>query len=431
MSSIELIVKEKLTWVRPLGEMFVLPGIFLFAFLGYYLSNYSPNDWYQHNKYLAEALLHGTFDVSRTGVPEFYHDLIAEGSAKYVSFPPAPSLLLMPFVAIWGIDFSQIYFSMILGAVDVVLFWYLMGLLNITRTTKLLMTPFFAFGTVLFFTATTGTAWHYVHVASVFYALLAIIFLLRRSSPLLPGIFLGLAFLSREPTIMAAPFFGYWIVRQRHDPFFSLEGIRAVLRDRKTLYQFGLFCAGLLPFIAFFFWYNNYRFGSPLDTGYDVLYNNYQGISYNLRRAQAPDAEQFNMFDLRNIPISLHTLFLMPPDFFSGWSLFRPSPYGLSVLFTSPAFVYAFLVKGKSVLKPACWLAIIFVSAPLLLHYSQGWVQFGYRFLLDFAPYLLILTALGFDAHTSMAARRWQFGLVLFSVAVGFWGRHWATELGW
>ncbi|HLE82158.1 MAG TPA: hypothetical protein VJA25_12800, partial [Dehalococcoidia bacterium] len=122
---------------------------------------------------------------------------------------------------------------------------------------------------------------------------------------------------------------------------------------------------------------------------------------------------------------------LMPPQFVPGWDIFRPSPYGMSVLLTSPAFIYAGFVKRKSWLKPSLWIAIAFVSLPLLLHYSQGWVQFGYRFLLDFAPFLLILTAFGFDDNDSPGARRLQVALVAVAIVAGFWGRHWANELGW
>jgi hypothetical protein len=68
------------------------------------------------------------------------------------------------------------------------------------------------------------------------------------------------------------------------------------------------------------------------------------------------------------------------------------------------------------------------VSALLFMHYSQGWAQFGYRFLLDFAPFLLILTALGFDDNTSPAHRRIQVDLVAISILVGFWGTFWANN---
>ena len=41
-----------------------------------------------------------------------------------------------------------------------------------------------------------------------------------------------------------------------------------------------------------------------------------------------------------------------------------------------------------------CWrsLAVAFVN---LMHFSQGWVQFGYRFSNDFAPFALVLVTLG------------------------------------
>jgi hypothetical protein len=103
----------------------------------------------------------------------------------------------------------------------------------------------------------------------------------------------------------------------------------------------------------------------------------------------------------------------------------------MSVLLTSPAFIYAALVKRRDWLKPTLWIAIGLVSIPLLLHYTQGWVQFGYRFMLDFAPFLLILTAFGFDDNASPGARRLQITLVAVAIVAGFWGRYWATQLGW
>ncbi len=457
MTAIPLTVKEKPAWVTSAGERLAVPVlIFAIVLLAYYLSattkqylpfpelfDRTPPDWYQHHKYLTEAMLHGTLDVSDTGIPEFYQDTITADGHKYVPFPPGPSVLLLPFVAIWGTDdalvhfhgatfgFSQIYFSMVLGAINVVLFWYVLRLLNVSRTTKLLLIPFFAFGTVHFYSATTGTAWFYAHVSSVFFLLLAIIFLLRKASPVVPAFFLGFAFLSREPTILAAPFFLYWLYRQRHgslQPLLSGE----FLRDRQTLLLAGQFAATLSLFVVFWAWYNHARFGGILDSGYNDLHQGYKAINiYSFYRAQFPNAAHFALFDIRNIPLHLYTIFLMPPQFVPDWGVFHPTPYGVSVLLTSPAFIYAAFVKRDDALKPASWLAIGFVSIPLLLYFSQGWVQFGYRFLLDFAPFLLILTAFGFDDHPSPAARRLQILLVGMSILAGLWGRYWGSQLGW
>ena len=48
------------------------------------------------------------------------------------------------------------------------------------------------------------------------------------------------------------------------------------------------------------------------------------------------------------------------------------------------------LVAGAAV-------AVLLVALADLSHFSQGWVQFGYRFSNDFAPFAVILVTLGID----------------------------------
>lgn len=428
MSTLELSFKLTPTRVISVGRKLVVPiGIFAVSFLGYYISNPSPIDWYQHQIYLAKAILNGTLDVSATGIPDYYQDVVRLGEHKYLPFPIGPALLLVPFVAVWGTSFSEVYFTMVLGAINVVLFWYLLGSLRVTTRTKLLMVPFFAFGTAHFYSATTGTVWFYQHVSAVFFLLLALIALFKKTPPILPAALLGIAFLNREPMILSAPFFLWWLIAQRHKSIFS----KAALFDRRTILDAVQLFAGLMPFVISWFVYNIVRFDKPMTSGYEFIFDGYNGIPYSFYLKENPGAERFGLFDVRNVPLHLYTMFLMPPQFVPDWSIFRPSPYGMSIFLTSPAFVYAFLVRRRDPAKPALWLAIGLISIPLLLHWTQGWVQFGYRFMLDFAPFLLILTAWGFDDNSAPGSRRMQVFLVALSVVAGFWGRYWGNELGW
>lgn len=427
-------------------NLIVATAIFSITFVAYYLSvneffHRSPPNWYDHYDYLAKAILHGTLDVKSARLPEaeripdYFQDAVAVGEAKYLPFPPAPAVLLLPFVAVLGMHVTffgtnfttEAFVSLLLGAANVVVFWYVLGQLKVSNTTKLIMAPFFAFGTVLFYSASTGTVWFFAHVAAVLFLLLAIASLLRGMNPLVTAFFLGCAFLSRQTTLLSAPFFLYWMLRQRHDTL-SWKS----LLDRETLWQMGLFGAGLVPFGVFALWYNAVRFDGIFDTGYKAVYDAYGGVPYSYYLTQAGSHGRFGLFDLRNIPLHLHVLFVLPPDFtYPNLSVFQPSKYGMSVLLTSPLFIYAFLVRRKSALVPASWAAIGLISIPIFLHYSQGWVQYGYRFLLDFAPFLLVLTALGVDDHGSPAGRGWQVSLLTVSVVAGFWGRYWANQLGW
>ena len=67
-----------------------------------------------------------------------------------------------------------------------------------------------------------------------------------------------------------------------------------------------------------------------------------------------------------------------------------------------------------------------------LAHFSQGWVQFGYRFSNDFAPFAMILVALGI-AESQRSRVGWPLAwlLVVASVVVNAWGVMWGVELGW
>jgi len=93
--------------------------------------------------------------------------------------------------------------------------------------------------------------------------------------------------------------------------------------------------------------------------------------------------------------------------------------------------VFAFFVRRRDPLKIACWLAIALVAIPTLVYYSAGWVQFGYRYIMDYLPFLMILTAFGFEDNRSPRSLWIKIGLVVLSIAIGFWGRYWATRLVW
>ena len=122
--------------------------------------------------------------------------------------------------------------------------------------------------------------------------------------------------------------------------------------------------------------------------------------------------------------------------FDSACPLAVPSDVGMSLLLTSPAYLLAFAALGRfgrSRLVTGSMLAIALVALLNLMHFSQGWVQFGYRFSNDFAPFALILVALGFERLARR--RRWGMplgmALVVVSIAINAWGVAWGRLLGW
>jgi hypothetical protein len=125
----------------------------------------------------------------------------------------------------------------------------------------------------------------------------------------------------------------------------------------------------------------------------------------------------------------------------------------MSIFLTSPAYLLGLgAVRwgfGRSRLVTGAALAVLIIALVNLMHFSQGWVQFGYRFSLDFAPWAILLVAIGLEriaagsdaaARSGLTARRRVAAgalvagaalLVLASILVNFWGVVWADALGW
>jgi hypothetical protein len=108
----------------------------------------------------------------------------------------------------------------------------------------------------------------------------------------------------------------------------------------------------------------------------------------------------------------------------------------MSILLTSPAYLLVPLIVAvawrKRVVLGAL-AAVVAIGIVNLSHFSQGWVQFGYRFSNDFAPFALVLVTLGI---AWLGARGRAFALVavplaVISILVNAWGVYWGVTLGW
>jgi hypothetical protein len=111
-----------------------------------------------------------------------------------------------------------------------------------------------------------------------------------------------------------------------------------------------------------------------------------------------------------------------------------PNPIGMSLILSSPAYLLAPLAWLPARLRRldratvGATIAVLGIATVNLMHFSQGWVQFGYRFSNDFVPFALILVALG----ANRIGRLWPvLLLVALSIAINAWGTLWGVTLGW
>jgi hypothetical protein len=74
----------------------------------------SPLAYYN---YLADALVHGQLNLRL--LPADVLDLSYFQGQYFLYWSPFPAILLMPFVALFGVGFSDIVFTVVVGAINV------------------------------------------------------------------------------------------------------------------------------------------------------------------------------------------------------------------------------------------------------------------------------------------------------------------------
>jgi len=384
---------------------------------------------------------------------------VAGSERALIPFPPLPALVLVPFVAAFGLLADDQLIFTALAAVDVALCWWMIGRLAVSTMVRAAITVFFAFGTVFWYTAQNTTTWYQAHIVAVGVTMLAVGLALGADPDARPdeapapstspsrsaviGLLAGLASTARLTSILALP-------------FFLLVGSGGDWRRRAA----GVTLGAAIP-VAALVAYNVASTGHVFHPAYDHLYQlearAYTGLGYH------PDwAAEDPRYLPQNLAIMLLSTPKILPDRFEDTlgtidrplcsepgaarrlldpdcPIALPRDTGMSILLTSPAFLLAIPAwadRRRRRIVVAATIAVVLVSLVNLMHFSQGWVQFGYRFSNDVVPFALVLTAIGLARLVDRADRpAWAMplavGLIVLSIAVNLWGVMWGRILGW
>lgn len=355
--------------------------------------------------YLANAFLHGKFSVD--DLPSYYPDKVVLGGHTYAALTPMPALLAMPVVAVLGTSFDEIALAYPFTLANILLLLLLLRRLRVDRGLRKPLLALFFCGTVYLPVLANGRSWLLAHIVATTFLLLAVDEVLSRRRSILIGVWLGAAFLSRSTTLFSLPFFVLMLL-----PSGDLQP-RAWIRLGARL------LAGLAVPVCFYLYYNYARFGNPFESGYVLSIAGTPALA---------DALKLGLFSVAHLPKNLYALLLAGPQAFPSFAapalqfpFIYPSPWGLSIFLTTPAFVYAFAADRRERLVRAAWVACGCILVPLLLYFGNGWAQFGYRYALDLYPFLFLPTSLGIARHFDRTARI----LIVASILVCVWGAWW------
>ncbi len=358
-----------------------------------------------HFVYLADSLLHGQL-ANRTPAPN-NNDWIHYQGKQYVSFPPVPAVLMMPFVALFGLSFNDVLFTLFFAALNVLLMFLVLQMLSreqlstMSQDQNLWLTALFGFGTVHFSCAVLGEVWFTAQIIGVSFSLAYILCATRTRHPLLAGIFLALAFDTRVNLAFTVSYFALQLFFPRPQAGrFQAGGLREILR-RALLFSLPILLVGIAQM-----WMNHARFHQVFEFGHSYLSG-----------PAGKRIQEHGLFAYHYLWWNLSTMICGLPKFYHQLPFLGYDANGMSIFLTTPLFARLFWPRAKPWLYPIVWASLLPALLVPLFYQNSGYVQFGYRFSLDITPYLVMLLSLG-----RVPMNRTTKILILLSIAVNLAG---------
>ena len=190
-------------FVKRHSTFFATLALFVLAFLTYYFTGRGATK-FDYFVPLADGFLHGRLSLVNPS-PILVNDELVHGA--YVIYPPMPAIVLLPAVAVWGLDVNQALASALFGGLNTSLVFLLMKHFTDSLRLRLWLAVLFGFGTIHWWLASVGSAWYFAHIISFFFLILAIFAVLTNRRPFVIGLLLGASYWTRLTTIFSLPFF--------------------------------------------------------------------------------------------------------------------------------------------------------------------------------------------------------------------------------
>ena len=306
-------------------------------------------------------------------------DTVNVDGRYYLALGPLQLLPYLPFAAVPALQGIGRYLACLLfGIPSAWLSLPLARAFGARGSVAYWIAAFTAFGSLLFYVSVFGDMYYLAHVEAFLALTLFLLEWTGRRRPLALGGLLTVAFLARPTTVLAAVPFGLVLLWKQRS---KLRGAA------RTALAFGLPIVGG---VVFYGWFNWLRFGSPLESGYAI--SSLVEPALQARRA-------LGVFSVLQIPENLRLALLSGFRPIDSFPFLVASPWGLSMLLVSPALITSAWAGFRDRTARLLWIAAALVAVPVFLYYGGGYSQYGFRYSLDFTPFLVALMAMG--------SRRW------------------------
>jgi len=361
---------------------------------GQSLLDHSPIDQQTRQ---AESWLKGRLDL-----PSMRAYLeIAEYEGRYFnSFPPTPALVEVPLVLVFGRE-TPTSLAMYLFWLAALCAMYAM----LTRRgwdgrSSIIVALAFVFGTNVYASCVRANVWGWGQGLGFCLAILGLARVIDNGRSGLRGS--GLGYLLLAFAVGCRPFYAFMLPL-----FVALDwrgGGRSLARAIRTA------VAWMAPVAIGLAWNNWARFGDPLEFGHSYL-----GWARDLPHG---------IFSIRYVPWNAYHALLKLPNLVNDSPPFEFDPWGTAFWLNNGIFLFALYALARvdfdPVVRRAAQLGLALTWCGLILHQTNGWRQFGYRFLIDLLPigFVAILYSYRRASRLMTAAFAWSLLINLYGLVV-------------
>ncbi len=353
---------------------------------------------YQQFVYLAKSFLDG--HLYFTSVPEGWGDTSYYLGHHYWPLGPLPAIILIPLVAVFGMTVRQGYLLFMFNMLNLFLLHKIARKITQNHVSALWLCTAYVFGTSYFSIALVPWSWYFGQVIANSFLLLALYEFFYERKWWLIGFYTALGTATRINIVLAAVFFFFPIV------------LGDEKKSRKVMCLAQL-CIPVAVSVAMLMAYNFLRFGNILEFGYglQILYDGHETAN-----------RAYGIWSLVHFPANLYYFLLNGPIgvFTPGtkvlaYPYLRADGWGMSILFTSPILLWIFKAPWKNSVVRLSVLTGLLMFIVFLGYYGIGFYQYGYRYALDFHPFLFVALAYAAEAEFSFPMKIMVLSSFLFN----------------
>ena len=381
-----------------------LPLLLALMAIGYILAHdlagetllaHNPYDNYTRQ---ALAWLNGRMDIQGGGELTWL-ELAIYGGKYYVSFPPAPALVMLPLASLFGLETPNNLVVAVYAMLAVAGAYCACRNAGLSPRCACFWGFFAVMASNMLEISTSGGVWLQAQTLNMALLAWAICCLLKKHR-ILAMTLLALA-------VGCRPFSALYILSAAILLLWEERG--SVWKVR--LVQLGKSLVPVLCIAAAYMWYNAARFGNPLEFGHNYLPEFLEAekgqfhISYLLP----------NLGNLLFRPVTLNDAGGVEFPQFDGFLFYVANPFFLVWFVRIFRDIRARRMDGPGIVICLCALAGLLC---ICLHKTLGGWQFGARYTLDLLPCaLLYLLRSGLDAP-----KRWEAFLCAFGILFNAYG---------